>query len=159
MADNMLGTLAKWLRVVGVDCDYAGGMDDDALASVAAEGRTVLTRDKDLARRCGDAAIYVASDVLEQQLLQVLGRLPDLLASEPLSRCLVCNVPIVEASPEAVRSRVPSGVRARTSRFWSCPSCGRVYWEGSHVGDMESRLAVILEAVRAAGGAPPKDDG
>lgn len=159
MADNMLGTLAKWLRVVGVDCDYAAGLDDDALADVATGGRIVITRDKDLARRCGDAAIYVKSDVLERQLLQVLGELPELLGSEPLSRCLVCNVPVVDASPEEVSSRVPPGVRERTTVFWTCPRCSRIYWEGSHVGDMESRLSSILEAVRAAGGGPPADGG
>jgi uncharacterized protein with PIN domain len=159
MADNMLGTLAKWLRVAGVDCDYASGMDDASLVDVSARGRIVLTRDRDLARRCGDAGVYVASDVLEQQLLQVLRVLPDVLAAEPLSRCIVCNVPIVDASPEDVRSRVPPGVRDRTSTFWSCPRCGRVYWEGSHVGDMEARLSAILRLARAVEGGPPAEGG
>ena len=90
MADNMLGTLAKWLRVGGADCDYAEGMDDDALVEVAASGRTVLTRDRLLAQRCGGNGLYIVSDQLEEQLLQVLRRMPDLMDLEPISRCLVC---------------------------------------------------------------------
>jgi uncharacterized protein with PIN domain len=147
MADNMLGTLAKWLRVAGVDCDYAAGLDDDELVGVARGGRVVLTRDKELARRCGERGVYLASDVLEEQLLQVLRLVPGLLGAEPLSRCLVCNVPLVDATLEEVRDRVAAGVLERNSRFWRCPRCERVYWSGTHVERMEERLRSIIERV------------
>jgi len=153
MADNMLGTLAKWLRVAGADCEYAAGMGDDELVGVARAGRLVLTRDRSLARRCGPNALHIPSDVLEEQLLQVLSGVPGLLEGEPLSRCLVCNVPIEDAALEDVRDRVPPGVLARTSEFWRCPRCGRVYWAGTHVEGMERRLADIMGRVRA--GLPP----
>jgi len=110
MADNMLGTLAKWLRVAGTDCEYADGMEDDDLVQVGLSGRLVLTRDKLLAQRCGEGGLYVASDVLEEQLLQVLRTMPSLLEGEPLSRCLACNVPVAVASPSGLRSSVPAGV-------------------------------------------------
>jgi uncharacterized protein with PIN domain len=154
MADNMLGTLAKWLRVAGVDCEYALGMDDDGLVSVARGGRLVLTRDRLLAMRCAPNALHVPSDVLEEQLRQVLSEVPGLLGGEPLSRCLVCNVPIEDAAVDEVRDRVPPGVLARTTEFWRCPRCGRVYWAGTHVAAMESRLGRIMEQVRA--GRPPE---
>jgi len=153
MADAMLGTLAKWLRVAGVDCGYAAGMGDDELVGVARAGRLVLTRDKDLARRCGANGLHVPSDALEEQLLQVLSAVPGALQGEPLSRCLVCNVPIEDAEVDDVRDRVPPGVLARTSEFWRCPRCGRVYWAGTHVEGMERRLASIMDRVRA--GLPP----
>jgi len=148
MADNMLGTLAKWLRVAGADCDYADGMEDDDLVHVGLSGRTVLTRDKLLAQRCGDNGIYIASDVLEEQLLQVLAMMPTLLDGEPLSRCLVCNVPVEVAGPDDLRASVPKGVLERHDEFWSCPRCGRAYWKGTHVEDMLDRLATIRETVR-----------
>ena len=148
MADNMLGTLAKWLRVVGVDCEYASGMDDEALLGVALGGRLVLTRDRTLAQRCGPWGLYVPSDELEEQLVQVLRRFPGLMEGEPLSRCLVCNRPVEEASAEDVADQVPRGVRERHQEFWLCRSCGRVYWSGSHVDDMLSRLATLMERAR-----------
>lgn len=153
MADNMLGTLAKWLRVAGVDCGYAAGMGDAGLVAVARGGRLVLTRDKVLARRCAPNALHVPSDVLEEQILQVLSEVPGLLGGEPLSRCLVCNVPIEDATVDEARDRVPPGVLARTSEFWRCPRCGRVYWAGTHTEGMERRLGRIMDRVRA--GLPP----
>jgi uncharacterized protein with PIN domain len=152
MADNMLGTLAKWLRVAGSDCAYADGMEDDELVEVAASGRTVLTRDKVLAGRCGDAGLYVTSDVLEQQLHQVLRTLPDLMGLRPLSRCLVCNVPVEDATAGDVAGDVPEEVLGRHEDFRRCPRCGRVYWEGSHVDDMLSRLRVLMDRVRTEAG-------
>jgi len=151
MCDDMLGTLAKWLRVAGVDCDYAGGMTDDGLVQVARGGRTVLTRDRVLAARCADRGLYVESDDLERQLLQVMAAMPGQVeGAEPLSRCLVCNVPVVDAPPDEVGGRVPPGVLERTREFWRCPRCDRVYWVGTHVEDMERRLRGLVERARAA---------
>ncbi len=150
MADDMLGTLAKWLRVAGVDCDYANGMDDDQLLEVALSGRTVLTRDKVLARRCGEMGVYVLSDDLEEQLVQVLRTFPELMEGETLSRCLVCNVPVEPAEPEEVQGSAPEGVLERHREFWRCPSCGRAYWEGTHVKDMRDRLTIVIERARSS---------
>jgi uncharacterized protein with PIN domain len=148
MADNMLGTLAKWLRVAGADCDYAEGMEDDRLLEVALSGRTVLTRDRLLAQRCGERGLYVPSDDLEEQLVQVMRAFPGLMEGEPLSRCLVCNVPVETATPEEVEGSVPAPVLERHEEFLVCPRCGRAYWSGSHVEDMQARLEVIVERAR-----------
>ena len=148
IADNMLGTLSKWLRVAGSDCDYAGGMDDDGLVAVAGEGRFVLTRDRELATRCGPRGLYVTSDDLEEQLLQVFRAIPGLLEGLELSRCLVCNVPVERALPAEVAGRAPEGVLDRHDEFWSCPRCGRAYWTGTHVRDMLTRLEHLREKAR-----------
>ena len=143
MADNMLGTLAKWLRVAGADCEYAEGMEDDGLVEVASAGRLVLTRDRLLAQRCGSRGLYVVSDDLEEQLLQVLASYPGLMEGRPLSRCLVCNVPVDAIGRDQVEDRVPEGVWDRHDEYWSCPRCDRVYWMGTHVEDMLARLDLI----------------
>ena len=148
MADSMLGTLSKWLRVAGADCDYAAGMDDDGLVTVAGGGRLVLTRDRELARRCGPRSLYVPSDDLEEQILLVLRTFPGLTEGEPLSRCLVCNVPVDGATPEEVAGTAPEGVLERHKEFWLCPRCGRAYWRGTHVEDMLTRLDRLKERAR-----------
>ena len=145
MADNMLGTLAKWLRVAGADCEYAHGMDDDGLTEVALAGRLLLTRDRVLANKCRPWSLYVVSDDLEEQLVQVLKAFPGLADCEPLSRCLVCNRPVEKATVEEVADLAPEGVRERHTEFWLCRPCGRAYWNGSHVDDMLSRLEAIKE--------------
>jgi uncharacterized protein with PIN domain len=143
MADNMLGTLAKWLRVAGADCAYADGMDDDGLVEVASAGRTVLTRDRLLAQRCGPRGLYVGSDDLDEQILLVMDAFPEVMEARPLSRCLVCNVPVEPLERADAEGRVPEGVLQRHHEFWACPSCQRVFWRGTHVENMLARLEYL----------------
>lgn len=139
LCDQMLGSLARWLRFMGYDTAYPEAMaDNDLIAKARVEDRTLLTRDKELAARCA-GAVPIRSDVLEEQIREVAAALPLRLVN-PLSRCSLCNVLIEVVSPEEVRDIVPEGVRSRHQEFWRCPSCGRVYWQGSHWDKMVERL-------------------
>jgi uncharacterized protein with PIN domain len=142
LCDHMLGTLARWLRFMGYDTAYPGPLDDTELLLLAdREDRVLLTRDKELASRSA-AAIRVRSDDLEEQIREVASAL-ELKVVDPLSRCSLCNAVLVAARKEDVTDRVPAGVRARHETFWRCPSCGRVYWQGSHWDKMVARLSQL----------------
>ncbi len=135
----MLGTLAKWLRFMGYDTTYPGPLDDTELLALAQrEDRVLLTRDKELAGR-SPHALRVRSDDLEEQIREVASAL-GLGLIDPLSRCSLCNTPLVAATPEEVGELVPEGVRARHTWFWKCPTCRKVYWQGSHWDKMVERL-------------------
>ena len=136
---HMLGTLAKWLRFMGYDTAYPGPLGDtDLLALAEREDRVLLTRDKELAGRSA-RALRVHSDELEEQIREVAFALR-LRLIDPLSRCSLCNTPLVAAKPEEVGGLVPEGVRTRHTSFWRCPSCAKVYWQGSHWDKMIERL-------------------
>ncbi len=140
LCDHMLGTLAKWLRFMGYDTAYPGPLDDTALIDEARrEGRVLLTRDKELASRL-PGSIRVRSDDLEEQIREVASTL-GLRVTDPLSRCSLCNTVLVPARREDLGAQVPEGVLARHDRFWRCPSCHRVYWQGSHWDRMVERLS------------------
>jgi uncharacterized protein with PIN domain len=128
----MLGTLAKWLRILGYDTLFDPDIDDHQVVRLArAEDRLILTRDRELARRRGVRVLLIASEHLDDQIQQVLVDL-DLDPDRSFSRCPVCNEPLVAIDRETARSRVPAYV-ARTQRtFKSCPICQRVYWRGTH---------------------------
>ncbi len=139
LCDHMLGTLAKWLRFMGYDTAYPGPLGDtELIAAAQREERVLLTRDKELAARC-PGAVRVHSDVLEEQVREVAGAL-GLRVVDPLSRCSVCNSLLAAVPLEAVRDIVPEGVRSRHQEFWQCPTCHRVYWQGSHWDKMIERL-------------------
>lgn len=139
LCDHMLGTLAKWMRFMGYDTAYPGPLDDTALIAVAAEEhRVLLTRDKELAARC-PGAVRIRSDDLEEQVKEVATVL-GLRVVDPLSRCSVCNTVLVAVPEETVAGLVPEGVRSRHQEFWQCPTCHRVYWQGSHWHKMVERL-------------------
>jgi uncharacterized protein with PIN domain len=131
--DGMLGRLAKWLRILGFDAAFP--------RSVPSEGRSFVTMKKN-ARLPGSVRItkICPSDQLAEFLEQT-GTDPD--PARLLTRCLVCNVPVGETTRERVTGRVPDRVLRTISSFNECPSCGRIYWEGTHV----ERIRKLLEEV------------
>jgi hypothetical protein len=135
----MLGSLARWLRFMGYDTAYPPPTSDRELVDGArSEGRILLTRDKELAARVPEA-VQIRSDDLEEQIREVAAALP-LRLVDPLSRCSLCNAVLTAVPREEVEGLVPAGIRLRHDEFWRCPSCGRVYWQGSHWDKMIERL-------------------
>jgi uncharacterized protein with PIN domain len=132
----MLGRLAKWLRLLGIDTVYAGRLSDHQIAAIArAEGRVVLTRDREMTRRKGIRSLYVDSQVLDEQLVQIVGELGLSLEGESErrpARCSVCNQPLVRVSRDEARSQVPPYVWQTQSLFHRCPKCERIFWPGTH---------------------------
>ena len=89
--DVHLGTLARRLRLVGVDTAYANDADDDALIEQAnASLRVLLTQDRGLLfRRKLWLGAYVRGARPDDQLADVLDRSAPSLA--PWTRCPACN--------------------------------------------------------------------
>jgi uncharacterized protein with PIN domain len=134
LCDAMLGSLARWLRFFSFDSVYLEpGPEDRVLAERArAEGRWLLTRDRELAS-AGPRTMLVRADDLEDQLIEVFGRLglrPD--ATLENARCGECNGELIDVLREEVSDVVPPHVLATSSRFRRCTGCRRVYWPGSH---------------------------
>ena len=134
----MLGTLATWLRILGYDAAYACDVDDEALLDqAAAEERQLITRDKELASR-NDDVILIESTDLEEQLrciIETTGM--EFLSDAMLSRCTVCNTPVDWVEKAAVKDVVPEHVYEHQEEFWRCPTCGRIYWKGTHLDNMQ----------------------
>lgn len=140
VVDVMLGSLARWLRRLGYDTDYASTRDDAELVRIArAEQRVLLTRDRPLAQRRGLRALWIASQSLDEQLRQVTTAFP-LTPDRCRPRCAECNSLLLSAEPSEVADRVPAYVLGQYQHFQRCPNCGRVYWPGSHWSGIQSRL-------------------
>ncbi|MGS2588591.1 Mut7-C RNAse domain-containing protein [Streptomyces hebeiensis] len=151
LLDVHLGTLARRLRLLGVDAAYESeDIGDAALATRSAtERRVMLSRDRGLLRRRELwAGGYVYSDRTEDQLRDVLERFAPVLA--PWTRCTACNGELGPADKETVRERLRDGTQRTYDVFARCGACDRVYWRGAH----HARLAAIVEdAVREFGDA------
>ncbi|MFP3939677.1 MAG: Mut7-C RNAse domain-containing protein [Thermoanaerobaculia bacterium] len=143
IADAMLGGLARWLRVLGLDTAYDPELDDpDLVDRAVAEDRVILTRDRRLVeRRRAWNHLLVRSEVVDEQVAQVLDELEIEPQPERLfTRCLRCNTPLEPlARHEAVRE-VPPYVARTQARFRRCPACGRIYWRATHADRMRRRL-------------------
>ncbi|MCA1222456.1 Mut7-C ubiquitin/RNAse domain-containing protein [Streptomyces sp. 8L] len=148
LLDVHLGTLARRLRLLGVDAAYeSADLGDPALARMSAEERRVLlSRDRGLLRRRELwAGAYVYSDRPDDQLRDVLQRFAPALA--PWTRCTACNGLLGPAGKDeaAVREQLRHGTRRTYDVFARCTACGRVYWRGAH----HRHLAEIVDAAMA----------
>jgi hypothetical protein len=158
LCDRMLGSLAKWLRWLGHDTEYAGRVQEEAdvLARASGEGRTLVTRSSPLAARArkrGVETVLIESRELDQQLEEA-ARALGVVDGEILGRCGECNHKLEDAARDAVAGIVPAEVLSRHSEFWICPGCGRTYWEGTHFRGIEERIARLRsKAVPTRGGA------
>jgi uncharacterized protein len=139
LADEMLGRLARYLRMLGCDTVYARGWSDDTIVrSARADGRTLLTRDRELAGRLADA-VRIRSVDLPGQLRELATAIPTLPRALAFERCTLCNGvlrPASETSTPRDAAVEPSGVSV-----YSCEECGHRYWEGSHTAAVRRRLA------------------
>jgi uncharacterized protein with PIN domain len=141
VADGMLGNLAKWLRILGYDTDYVSSRDDNELVRIArAEGRILLTRDHQLAKRRGLQSLLIEHDALEAQLGQVIQAL-GLALDNPFTRCPVCNAPLEQITGEEAAPHVPPFVLRTQPVFRRCPICQRIFWRGTHWQRMKEALA------------------
>ena len=139
LADAMLGSLARWLRIMGYDVILADNemADRQILALLGKEsGRILLTRDKMLASRAASAGINVIffhSDSLDNQMFQLLDSI-EIDASRLFTRCSHCGAVLESISKDEAKKSgmVPDGSLENSEKFWRCPSCGRYYWKGSH---------------------------
>lgn len=134
VVDVMLGRLAKWLRIAGFDALYSNRYTDDELVALSQKDqRILLSRDtRLLVRKAVTRFIYLESDDVQKQLGQILRitgirRFPALF-----TRCLYCNEVLEKIDRQRVCKRVPPFVLKTQPHFKMCPSCGKIYWAGTH---------------------------
>jgi uncharacterized protein with PIN domain len=137
IADTMLGSLAKRLRLLGYDVLYDPALTDNEILRFGLEqGRVILTRDTGLSSRpLAHDHILIKSDLVDEQVHQVLDTFP-MPAGTPLTRCSVCNSVLSPLDKVDARDRVSGHVLRTIKVFYECMGCNRVYWEGSHVKNM-----------------------
>ncbi len=152
ITDRMLGTLTRYLRFMGYDTTSANSMEpgnareDTALLALAKEeGRVLLTRDRELARRGGDRAIYLESEEVMDQV-RVLSARGLITPALVMDRCSLCNTRLRPASESEVEAADYVPGNRDSLEFFLCPSCNRVYWMGSHGRNLRASLDRNLES-------------
>lgn len=144
IVDTMLGSLARWLRVLGFDTLYETGMDDDDIFRLAAsENRVIISRDRELCGRRPGSILLRTTDLDEQITLVLKGHPAD--PDRILSRCLDCNTILQEVPLDRVNGRVPDDIIHRFGMFRHCGTCDKFYWPGSHHDNMMERARQFLQ--------------
>lgn len=159
ICDVMLGSLARWLRLLGYDTLYYRYAGDNELIRIAlAERRILVTRDHALYRRClrqtsgRTSSVFISADKLSGQVREVLiSACKDFSAALPLrktSRCASCNGDLQSIGRDDLPPEVPGHVRVSHSSFQQCASCRKVYWDGSHTERIEETIRGFEKMMR-----------
>ncbi|MBN1223307.1 MAG: Mut7-C RNAse domain-containing protein [Candidatus Aminicenantes bacterium] len=144
--DCMLGKLAKWLKILGFDAVFFNKIEDEDLMAIASkESRVLVTRDTGLIERARRSeTFFINSEDWREQVREVLNHFDLWDSVHPNSRCIECNSLLKALSRKKAKNLVTPFIYETAGSFALCPGCGRVFWRGTHLEDMESKISELL---------------
>ncbi|MHA2204095.1 MAG: Mut7-C RNAse domain-containing protein, partial [Candidatus Hodarchaeales archaeon] len=143
LLDGMLGSLCRWLRIIGYDSIYRRDyLDDDLIEEAKRTNRILLTRDRDLVTRAKkrDISSCYLDAFTNEEMLKFLVENLNLVIKSSDSRCPKCNYLLNKTEKTEIKSRVPKNTYENFDEFWICCDCGNVYWRGSHWDNISKTL-------------------
>lgn len=143
--DDMLGKLARWIRIMGYDAKYSNKTSDGELIKQARdEERILLTRDRLLAKKYIVPSLLIKEQDIQSQIKQVIKRF-SLNTKNIFTRCPACNGALEEIEKQRAYNNVPNIVFCRYDNFSICKSCGKYYWKGNHWEKIKESLNNLTE--------------
>ena len=132
VVDAMLKNLVSWLRILGYDTIYCGWEDAEVLRIAENERRIILTMDRGLALTALRRGLPVAL-IPENDVSKILAKLASkygisLEFDARSTRCPICNHELLLSMTNGREE-------------WTCQSCGKKYWKGSHWKNISRTIA------------------
>ncbi|HXV65608.1 MAG TPA: Mut7-C RNAse domain-containing protein [Nitrosopumilaceae archaeon] len=143
IVDAMLGKLAKKLRLLGYDSFYSSNIEDDNLLQIAKnENRIIISKDEQLikkAKKFQIENIQITKNEEIEQLIQINEKidLGKCIIQSNNTRCPVCNGVLIPTEKNTILEHVPLGVFKNMNNFWVCNKCKKIYWEGTHIKNLQ----------------------
>jgi hypothetical protein len=140
-----LGRLAKWLRILGFDAEYyKQGNAASLIIQALKQERIILTRNHRLPASRGVKIVILKTQKLKEQLSEALRELKaEAKTDQMFSRCTICNKELVGIDKKKIKENVPEYVYNTQENFFICSVCNRIYWQGTHWGNVETILKEI----------------
>jgi uncharacterized protein with PIN domain len=146
--DKSLGSLAKWLRILGFDTVYEADVSTGEFFHQLDEGRILITRTGSILKAFFNRQhVFIEFNSLQDQLKQVVSQL-DIQPKDiyPFSRCIHCNLLAEPVPREDVFGLVPDYIWETHDKFNTCRRCNRIYWSGSHKERSMDRIEQLFES-------------
>jgi len=149
LVDAMLGNMAKKLRLLGFDSEYVSDIDDSKLIEKAQnEKRTIISRDRNLidrAKKNEISSVYITTENEIEQFLEILEttHLQFDKISGDSARCTKCNSLTSQINKLEIKNNIPEGVLEYHDKFWKCDGCDQIYWEGTHIKNLQEFVQKI----------------
>lgn len=145
--DNHLGSLARYMRLVGLDTRYpVEHLPDAELAEISEEDdRVLLTRDRRLLMRRNVTHGYCPRSTEGwQQLREVIDQFHLQTELTPWRRCMRCNGLLEPVAKEDIADQLEPKTHKYFDEFHRCRECGQIYWKGSHFQKLEHSIKTLV---------------
>ncbi len=141
IAEGKLKRLVKLLRMLGLSCEYDGGESLQHAMQRAILKDSILLTLKPILPTRRLRVIQLPESSHFNQFEKISNLIPITEFYNPFSRCLICNS-ILRGIKEdnSIKFNIPESVSERGLQLFHCNTCEKVYWEGSHIQKMLSRL-------------------
>lgn len=160
LTDGMLGKLSRFLRIFGYDTIFANDLEDffhlnpvpdEKLIDYAKKNnRIILTKDYPLYKSFTEKSIYLEGEGVYNYLIQLKEKQGlDFEFNMEKARCSICNSQLEKVEEkELVKEFVLNNTFNQYDEFFQCKNsqCKKVYWYGTHIIDIISRLKNKLES-------------
>jgi len=148
VVDVHLGTLARYLRLLGFDTEWRNDLEDQTIIRLSLDqDRIILTRDLGILKESRVTHGYWLRSTEPLAQVEEVVRTFDLARKlDPYTRCMECNGALVPIGRREAAFHVPLQVFLVYRDFNRCRNCGRFYWPGSH----QRRLEAVIDRARSA---------
>jgi len=137
----MHGSLARKLRIFGIDTAYSSSISDDHLLRECNDQRRILlTSDKELFKRSLNkriSSVLLQGHSDKENMVKIFGEcnITEILFDSAYARCPTCNLKlekIMKGEIDDLNNLIPPKSYLMYSHFYQCSICRKFYWEGSH---------------------------
>ena len=152
--DAMLGNIARKLRLLGYDLQYFSDIDDEKLINSARkEKRIIISKDEELIKRTqklGMRSIHITKEEEIEQFFEIINsvNLKRIQINGNIARCPKCNSLTESVDKEIIKERIPQGVLKLNDKFWICKYCNQIYWEGTHIKNLQEFVGKVNERLQ-----------
>jgi uncharacterized protein with PIN domain len=142
ICDNTLGKLTKYLRILGFDTISLHG--PDRLNEYRNLDAPPLFFTKRTKYTLYEPTVFIRANRIEEQLKEIGDIImPHINGRMFMTRCVECNSLLESVPKEEIESRVPEYIYHHHEKFRVCPSCNKIYWEGTHIEHIKERIGTL----------------
>jgi len=149
--DAMLGNIARKLRLMGYDSRYLADIEDDELIKLAInDKRIIISRDEDLIRKAikyDVKSIFIKNKKEIEQFREIINKLnlKIIKINGDRARCPKCNSQTESITKKDIHKKIPNKVLEYNDKFWECKVCDKIFWEGTHIKNLQKFLGELNE--------------
>ncbi|MFX1419592.1 MAG: DUF5615 family PIN-like protein [Promethearchaeota archaeon] len=159
LVDSMLGKLVRFLRIFGYDTIYANDLvdyfkinpvPDEMLIDYARKNsRIIITKDLPLYNSFKENSIFLKGEGIYNYLHYLNEQFGlEFKFNFTQARCSLCNSKLGKVTDKSIiKDDVLKETYKHYDEFFQCSNlqCKKVYWQGSHIEDIEYKLGKTFE--------------